>query len=210
MTMPVNLDIASRETGYIGRCLAFVRGCLGIGPKYATALSAWKHAEHQHPGDADPPTGVPVYWSAAKAGPFKGAGHVALSLGHGLVRSTAWPKSGRIGTVSIDDLTRAWGRTYLGWSEDLNGVRVYSAPAPRPVAPAAAPVTIHPEDLMRFVVAAQLNASGGRDYYLITPEGVRYIGDPAVLPDLSQLYGPAVPLDRAQITRLTNLLRRSA
>jgi hypothetical protein len=124
----VNLDVFARTTGYIGRCLAFVRACLGVGAGAATAFKAYKAAEHQHPDDTDPPAGVPVFWSPAKIGPFAGAGHVALSLGDGLVRSTAWPRTGRIGDVAIDELTRAWRRTYLGWTEDLNGVRVWFPP----------------------------------------------------------------------------------
>lgn len=96
-------------------CLRVVRGWLGVGARYPSALTAWNRARHKHPGDKHPPAGVPVFWGGR---PF---GHVALSIGGGKVRSTDWPRAGRVGTASIDEITRGWRKPYLGWTSDLNG-----------------------------------------------------------------------------------------
>lgn len=103
-------------------CLNRVRRWIGVGARYPSAATAWANAKHRHPKDHHPPEGVPVFWTGGRFG------HVAYSLGGGKVRSTDWPSRGRVGTVTIAQLTRAWGKTYAGWSEDLNGVRVYTPP----------------------------------------------------------------------------------
>lgn len=42
---------------------------------------------------------------------------------------------GKIGRIGIQALAKAWGITLLGWTEDLNGVRVYTPPKPPAVPP---------------------------------------------------------------------------
>lgn len=54
--------------------------------------------------------------------------HIAISIGGGYCYSTDIPR-GKVGLIGINDLSRRWGATLLGWSEDLNGVRVYGPPA---------------------------------------------------------------------------------
>ena len=50
-----------------------------------------------------------------------------LSLGGGWVRSTDWPKDGRVGNVRLVTLLATWKQRYLGWTSDLNGVAVRGA-----------------------------------------------------------------------------------
>lgn len=102
-------------------CMVFVRTALRVGPRYATPRIAWRAAGHRHRTTfARIPAGVPVY-TAGRSAP----GHIVLSLGNGMVRSTDWPRPGRVGTVSLSRLLSSWGHRYVGWSEDLNGVRVW-------------------------------------------------------------------------------------
>lgn len=84
----------------------------GKGPHGGTAISAWDNApaKYKHPGDWHPPAGVPVYWRGGRAG------HVALSLGGGRIRSTDWPSRGVTSTTTIESLTRSWGKHYEGWA----------------------------------------------------------------------------------------------
>lgn len=110
-----------------GRCLEFTRGVFGVGPRFPSAISAWDHAQLRHT-DA-PPRGavVPVFFETPS--PFR---HVAVALGNGKVVSTNGAKISLwadVGTVA-----RVYRGPYLGWSEDLNGVRVFRADGPRTLA----------------------------------------------------------------------------
>lgn len=95
----------------------------------ADAVDGWKATKHRHPGDRNPPAGVPVFWS----GGTHGYGHAAVSLGGGKIRSTDAGGPGRIATVDLGWVERTWGLTYLGWTEDLAGEVI---PTPTPVKPA--------------------------------------------------------------------------
>lgn len=95
-------------------CLAVVGKWCGVNSGPPTAYGAWQLSQYKHAGDGNPPAGVPVYWSG-------GLGHVALSIGGGNIVSTDWPHSGVIGKTSIAELTRAWGKQYQGWTEDIEG-----------------------------------------------------------------------------------------
>lgn len=121
---------------FAGLCLQFVRMCFGLGAVHPSAIAAWNAAGRRHPTtDAGTiPRGVPVFW---RIGDF---GHIALSLGGGLCLSTDVKRRGRVDIVRIDAIREAWGAQLLGWSEDLNGVRVWRN---KPAAPAPAPAPEH-------------------------------------------------------------------
>lgn len=102
-------------------CMVFVRTALRVSGRYPTPRVAWSAARYRHRTRFDRiPAGVPVY-TAGRTAP----GHIVLSLGNGRVRSTDWPRAGRVGTVRLSRLLSSWNHHYLGWSEDLNGVRVW-------------------------------------------------------------------------------------
>lgn len=112
----------NRHTWPTRTCMVFVRTALGVSGRYPTPRVAWSAAHHRHRTKHFNriPAGVPVY-TAGRTAP----GHIVLSLGNGKVRSTDWPRAGRVGTVKLRTLLRSWHHHYLGWSEDLNGVRVW-------------------------------------------------------------------------------------
>jgi TP901 family phage tail tape measure protein len=112
------------DAGWYALCQKFVRMALGAGGGFPSAISAWRGAKYKH-GINNPnqvPAGVPVYWSGGKYG------HVALSTGNGRIISTDYPKRGYIGTGTISGLTSDWRRPLLGWTEDINGKRIYGLP----------------------------------------------------------------------------------
>ena len=113
-----------------GMCQQFTRLAFGAGGGAPSASKAWDWAKKKHPtkNANSIPAGVPVFWK----GGSRGFGHVAVSLGNGLVRSTDWPRSGQVGTARITDISRAWNQRLMGWTEDINGVTVYK---PKPVKP---------------------------------------------------------------------------
>lgn len=117
---------ASRD--WTGWCLKFVRIMLGVAASHPSAIKAWDGAKFKHT-TGTPPKGVPIFW---RIGEF---GHVALSDGNGYCYSTDILRRGKVDRVPIARIASRWGAKYLGWTEDLNGVRVYTPPKP----PAAKP-----------------------------------------------------------------------
>jgi hypothetical protein len=103
-----------------GYCLQWVHQRAGIPAKYLSASEAWQHAGHKHRGDRTPPVGAAVYWT----GGSHGYGHIAISVGHGKVRSTDAGGEGRVATVPVGWAHRAWGLHYAGWSSSLNGYTI--------------------------------------------------------------------------------------
>jgi hypothetical protein len=103
-----------------GHCLGWTREQADIPSRYTDAATAWEHAHGRHPRDANPPKGAAVYWT----GGSNGYGHVAVSLGHGLVRSSDAGGAGVVATVPLRQLTREWHLTYVGWADSINGYTI--------------------------------------------------------------------------------------
>ena len=103
----------------VGMCLAFIRGeAWEIGSLYGSAIDAWYGAMHKHPGDRKPPLGAPMFYRGGQYG------HIVINTGPGDIRSTDCPSSGHVSEAGTDWPVKNWGQTYLGWTEDLNGVRL--------------------------------------------------------------------------------------
>lgn len=123
-------QVAEPSRSWEGWCLMFVRSAFGVSAVHPSAEKAWYATERRRGTSTTPPPGVPVWWTNGRHG------HVALSAGGGYVYSNDILRRGKIDKVSIAYITRTWGQTYRGWTEDINGVRVYSPPPP-PAAPAS-------------------------------------------------------------------------
>lgn len=98
-------------------CMRAVRTALRVPQGAGTAAAAYAATKFRH-AMGTPPAGVPVWWGG-------GAGHVALSAGGGQVWSTDILRKGQIDLVPLSEITSKWGKPYEGWTEDINGVRVY-------------------------------------------------------------------------------------
>jgi hypothetical protein len=126
---------ALRSTTYaVGMCARWTREQFGIqalgdfdGDGDADAVDMWKACKLKHPGDRNPPAGVPVFWSGGSSG----HGHAAVAFAGQRCRTIDRPAPGRVSTVPLSEIERAWGLTYLGWSADLYG-HVIPAVAPDP------------------------------------------------------------------------------
>ncbi|CAB0673708.1 hypothetical protein FRC0024_00097 [Corynebacterium diphtheriae] len=120
---------------FSGQCERFVRTCYGFGPLYKSANHAWRNAEGRHPGDMNPPAGVPVFWDLI-GGVNDPYDHIAISIGGGEVITTSSRGSGtEIGIVSIASYTDAQAK-YRGWAEVYHDTRLWPAggevPTPSP------------------------------------------------------------------------------
>jgi hypothetical protein len=107
----------------VDMCLQWVRTQWLIPAKYLTAIDAWNAVPvTQRHGFYTPPGGVAVFWSGGSSG----AGHVALSLGCGMIRTVSVIGTTNVSTDTIGYITKADPRlTYLGWTETLNGQPIY-------------------------------------------------------------------------------------
>lgn len=115
------------------QCLLRVRQAYGApaigdfdGDRSADAEDGWKAAKRKHPtsNPNEIPAGVPIWWT----GGSNDNGHVAISLGNGRCISTDIRRTGWFDECDVDQIRRRWGLQLVGWSEDINGVTVYTPP----------------------------------------------------------------------------------
>lgn len=93
----------------------------------ADAVDGWvsEPTSARHPGDRNPPLGVPLAFSGGR----RGFGHRMISGGpYHKGRSTDMRDgvyvSGATGYASIEDIERQMGLNYLGWSETITGIPI--------------------------------------------------------------------------------------
>lgn len=99
-----------------GLCLQFTRQCFEVPSYYYSAIDAWNAAVRPHPGDRNPPPGVPVYFRSASV-----YDHVAFYISAGEIVTT-WNDD--IRSYSFARMEADYG-PYLGWAEDINRVTVW-------------------------------------------------------------------------------------
>lgn len=110
------------RSGYGGMCLQFTRNAYDVGSYYSCARDAWKGAAYQHPLSgsnlSSVPYGAPLFMDKSTST----YGHVAVYAGGGRMCTTDSQS-----TYTRVDSVQSWlnaGYYLLGWTEDLNGVRV--------------------------------------------------------------------------------------
>lgn len=108
----------AQKTGYAGLCLEFAREAYGIPAKYEDAITAWKNAKHKHVTTdlSGAPIGALLFMDGQSP-----HGHVCIKASATTVRTTD-SVVGHPMTYTIATMDKAY--RFLGWSEDLNGVRV--------------------------------------------------------------------------------------
>lgn len=93
------------------------------------AAEAWDRTDHRHPTTitAAIPRGAIVWWE----GGSDGHGHVAISAGNGLCWTVDFHRDGMWDLASLEEINRRWTNLrFVGWSEDIDGVRVLQVPPP--------------------------------------------------------------------------------
>lgn len=110
-----------------GLCLVYVRETFGIGPKYPSAIVGWNASAYRHTDQQFPANAAVPIWFTLSDNEF---GHVALHQPDGSVWSSSSPTStAPVHHPSLSDLLSYYGGrlSYLGWTEDVEGVRVVDA-----------------------------------------------------------------------------------
>lgn len=117
-------QVKKASQDWTGWCLKFCRIMYGVAALYTEADLAWDKAKYRHTTGV-PPKGALVFWRVGKFG------HIAISDGGGYVYSTDIMRRGKVDRVPITYVTSHWRATYLGWTEDINGVRVITVAVPK-------------------------------------------------------------------------------
>lgn len=115
-----------------GMCLRFSQSFFGAPVRYRSAWEAWQNQTYRHP-PSDPLPNVPVllwysHWGTyGRPLSYENWGHVTpLVPGVGIFSSPDSPYAGwsqsRFSTIA--EVERAFNCKYVGWSEDINGLRV--------------------------------------------------------------------------------------
>lgn len=165
-----------------GFCLRFQQRVFPGSPVtyYPTARSAWDNSGFQHAEYPDGSAIVPITysWCGTINGVYQDWGHAAVFVpGRGILSS---PGSGygHQWFSSIDELARAWGLTYLGWTEDVGGFRVVDyvadpAPAPEPApAPSGTYYDVVPGDNLWGISERFYNGDGTRYPEIAAANGI--------------------------------------
>jgi len=103
-----------------GYCLVWSRELADIPARYGSAAAAWRAAHRRHRGDRTPPRGAMCFWT----GGSHGYGHIAPSLGKGVIRSSDAGGQGRPATVPLGWVEEHWGLTYEGWTDNVNDIQI--------------------------------------------------------------------------------------
>lgn len=170
---------AQDQAGY---CLRFQQRVFPGSPVtyYPTARSAWDNSGFQHAEYPDGSAIVPITysWCGTINGLYQDWGHAAVFVpGRGILSS---PGSGygQQWFSSIDELGRAWGLTYLGWTEDVGGFRVVDyvadpTPAPEPApAPSGTYYDVVPGDNLWGISERFYNGDGTRYTEIAAANGI--------------------------------------
>lgn len=167
----VSFALATTRWRASGLCLEFVDHCYGVptsqlgdngGPPngaWQEAKDGWYYSEHQHPGDSNPPPGVPCYWETGPSG--NAAGHIVISLGDGWCRTTDYAGAASVSTQTIDSITAARRGGYLGWTEDYGGNPIAGISTPAALDELLIP---QEDDMKKFII----RSTNGKDPWFIT------------------------------------------
>lgn len=141
-------------------CKAFVRTGLNVEPsRSATAIECWNEARVKHRAvDVESiPAFVPVFMNTSAS-----AEHVVFTLGRNaegkrLCVSTDAGPNRTIGLVQLGKLAASWGPVF-GWTEDFDGQRIWTPPAPAPAKPTApAEPLAHVHLMNRWITKRELD-----------------------------------------------------
>lgn len=110
-------------TGQSGWCLWYTQESYGVPHIYDTAWEAWLATQFKHETIDLPDVSVPVwfdYWENDIR-----YGHSAFYVpGQGVYSSPYNSYTSHAVLQSIEEVERIYGVTYVGWSEDISGVKI--------------------------------------------------------------------------------------
>lgn len=114
---------------YAGMCLRFTQSVFGAPVKYRSAWDAWNATQFKHLDSSFPEGVASVVWfshwgSYGSPPSYENWGHVVTRFPDGRYLSSPGSGYGQQWFNSIGDIERYFNAGFVGWSEDLNGLRI--------------------------------------------------------------------------------------
>lgn len=105
--------------GTIGFCLKYARNVFNIPAKYPTAWKAWQNGKQHKTKDYPKNVSIPLWFD------WKTDGHVVIAVPNkGLYSSPMNSSESKHIFKSISEVESFLGAKYVGWTEDINDVKV--------------------------------------------------------------------------------------
>lgn len=124
-----------------GWCLRFTQSVWGAPARYESAWYAWTATQKKHsaaeplPEDAGVVVWFSHYGTYGNPPRYDNWGHVVSWIPGSGFLSSPTSGTGQKWLATIQDVERTFNSTYVGWSEDINGLQVaeyYDTPTPTP------------------------------------------------------------------------------
>ena len=182
-----------------GFCLRFTQSVWGAPVRYATAWESWLNTQYKHPTSEPVPSDVSsIIWFdhwGTYGGQYGQYGHVvSFIVGRGYLSS---PLSGygQKWFDTIEEIERAFNATYVGWSEDINGLRVVEI-SKQPVPPQP-PVT--PNDRIDTMNLCHVPQPDGTTKFVLFNDAfyLEFVGQEAANAFASQIGGSSAGVSQS-------------
>jgi hypothetical protein len=148
---------------YAGYCLRFTQSVYNAPIKHATAWDAWEATQHKFYSREMPDVSVPVWFDHwGTYGEYGQYGHVVAYIpGRGFLSS---PTSGygQKWLDTIEQVEATYNSTFVGWTEDINGLQVAKITQPTKLT-----------NGKEMYIIKDANGS----HFLVTPNGVKIVTD---------------------------------
>lgn len=122
-------------TDNAGMCLRFTQSVWSAPVKHPNAWQAWEATQYKHGVQESLPNVSAILWFshfATYQGKYDNWGHVVTYVPSKGFLSSPATGNGQLWLSSISEVEKTFNAKYVGWSEDINGLRVLS-PANPPI-----------------------------------------------------------------------------
>lgn len=166
MTQLVQPNLSVTDSA--GSCLRFTQSVWGAPVKYDSAWQAWQATTFKHYDRVMPKDSVVVWfehWGSYGRPPRRDNwGHVVSWIeSEKKFLSSPARGVGQQWLATIEEVERVFNSKYVGWSEDINGLRVAS-------------VNPDPVEILGAVEMTLIKANNGT-FFLVREEEIRYVED---------------------------------
>lgn len=158
---------------YAGMCLRYAQSFFGAPVRHRSAWDAWNATQHKH-GTNEALPGVPVILWFSHFGTYQNEygnwGHVAIHVPGDAIYTSPGYGYGFERWATIAQIEQRFASKYVGWSEDINGLRVAQQsgkPAPQPT---------RSRKVKTMLLCWDTIGTG----YLVTPDGTHGLASPQV------------------------------
>lgn len=192
------VDPNPNTESFAGHCLAFTQMVYGAPVKHRSAWEAWNATEHKH-GTAEsiPYVSVPVWFSHygtyGQPPTYENWGHVVAYIPGAGYLSSPGEGYGSIMLESIEAVERYFNAKYVGWTEDLNGLRIAEVTSAPP-----APIPTNLRDVSDMMLAHKPQPDGSLIFLLFSENFyLEFTGQEAANAFAGQIGSASAPVSQS-------------